>query len=142
METTLTVKRVIAGTLLSGGLAVAGVGLGAGIAQADRPSGPYTWCPGQSMDRGQAMDTPSGPDWTITPTTKEHFVWDMSVCHTWYLVADGWGNVPWIAPNGQQTLASSDVWDGPNPPGPNPGGVACGLMFCPNPGGNPPGWHG
>ena len=55
MNTTDHRNRIVVAALLSGGLAVAGLALGAGIAQADRPSGPYTWCPGQSMDRGGAM---------------------------------------------------------------------------------------
>lgn len=129
-------KRVIAGALLSGGIAVAGLGLGAGTAQAI--AGPFTWCPGQSMV------WPAGPDMTfgVNPPITEHHVWDMSVCHTWYHIPAGWGNVPIVAPNGQNTLTGSNVWDGDNPPGDNPGNVQCGLMFCPNPGDNPPGWHG
>ena len=131
-----TVKRIMAGGLLSGGIAVAGLGLGAGAAQAT--TGPFTWCP------GQAMDWPSGPNMSygVKPKLTDRYVWDMNVCHTWYKVPDGWGNVPWIAPNGQNTLTSSYVWDGDNPPGDNPGNVQCGLMYCPNPGDNPPGWHG
>jgi hypothetical protein len=129
-------KRVIAGALLSGGIAVAGLGLGSGTAQAT--AGPFTWCPGQSMD------PPAGPNLSfgVKPKLTDRYVWDMGVCHTWYRVPDGWGNVPWIAPNGQNTLTGSTVWDGDDPPGDNPGNVQCGLMFCPNPGGMPPGWHG
>ena len=40
--------------------------------------------------------------------------WDMNVCHTWYRVALGAGNVP-EGPHNQ-----SDVWEGPNPPPPAP----------------------
>ena len=40
--------------------------------------------------------------------------WDMNVCHTWYRVAEGSGNVP-EGPHNQ-----SDVWEGPNPPPPAP----------------------
>jgi hypothetical protein len=47
-------RRVIAGALLSGGIAVAGLGLGSGTAKAT--AGPFTWCPGQSMD------PPAGPN--------------------------------------------------------------------------------
>ncbi|PBA87072.1 hypothetical protein CKJ71_08055 [Mycobacterium avium] len=117
--------------LLSGGVAAAGLGLGAGAAHATK--GPFTWCPGQSME------WPSGPN-----SSRGHlnYVWDMNVCHTWYVVPDGWGNVPRIALNGQQTLQSSNAWDGDNPPGDNPGNVQCGLMWCPNPGGQDPGFHG
>jgi hypothetical protein len=42
-----TLKQIIAGALLSGGLAVAGSGP-AGTAQA--VSGPYHWCPGQQLN--------------------------------------------------------------------------------------------
>ncbi len=135
MTTRRLLKTVIAGTLLSGCVAMTGSGLGAGIAQAT--AGPFTWCPGQSMDY------PSGPDMSfgLKPVITDHYVWDMNVCHTWYRVETGWGNVPWIPPDGQQTLSHSTVWDGDNPPGDNPGNVQCGLMFCPNPGDTPPGFH-
>ena len=131
-----TAKKTIARALLSGGIALAGVTLVPGTAHAI--AGPFTWCPGQSMD------WPSGPDQSfgIKPVTTDRHVWDMSVCHTWYRVPAGWGNVPWIAPSGQNTLNGTNVWDGDNPPGDNPGNVQCGLMFCPNPGGNDPGFHG
>ena len=64
MCTTHTLKRIIAGTLLSGGVAVAGFGLSAGVAQAEPtcPDSPYfCWCPGKPLPK-------SG-----TPIT-----WDMS----------------------------------------------------------------
>jgi hypothetical protein len=44
MDTTRTVKKIIAGALLSGGVAMVGIGLGAGTAQATK--GPFTWCQG------------------------------------------------------------------------------------------------
>jgi hypothetical protein len=62
-------KRIIAGPLLSGCVAVAGLGLAAGTAQANT-RGPYQWCPGQRL-----------------PETD--VVWDMNVCHTWYWVDYG-----------------------------------------------------
>jgi hypothetical protein len=126
-------KMLIAGTLLWAGVVVAGVGLSAGTAHATK--GPFTWCPGQSMQ------WPSGPDDPRNVAIGERYVWDMHACHTWYVVADGWGNVPHTEA-GQPTLHDSNVWDGNNPPPDNPGHVNCGLMFCPNPGGTPPGWHG
>ena len=131
MNTTRILKPIIAGALPSPSVAFTGIGLGAGIAHATK--GPFTWCPGQSMD------WPSGPN--SSRSIAEPYVWDMKVCHTWYVVADGWGNVPHIEA-GQQTLHDSNVWDGDNPPPDNPGNVNCGLMLCPNPGGMPPGWHG
>src|SRR5205085_6958772 len=72
MNTTHTLNRIIAGALLSGGLGLAGLGLGAGTAQA--VTGPYQWCPGQPL-----------------PATG--LVWDMNRCHTYYKVGYGQGNV-------------------------------------------------
>jgi hypothetical protein len=63
--------------------------------------GPNRWCPGDSLylDRG-------GPHQSVE--------WDMGVCHTWYRVAEGAGNV------GEGPHNQSDVWEGPNPPPPAP----------------------
>jgi hypothetical protein len=48
-----TLKRIIAGTLLSGGVAVAGLGLAAGAAQAQPGPAPLgRWCPGDLPVRG------------------------------------------------------------------------------------------
>jgi hypothetical protein len=58
--------------LVSGGLGLAGLGLGAGTAQAGTP-GTNTWCPGQPMPQPAAGQPP--------------LTWDMSVCHDWYA---GW----------------------------------------------------
>ena len=100
------VKMLIAGTLLSGGVAVAGLGLAAGTAQArpgfmppmhgPLPEQPYTWCPGMPMSGIRGNTGGPGPD----------VQWDMTRCHTWYGVLWGHGNV---APG---------VWDGPDPPPP------------------------
>jgi hypothetical protein len=38
----------------------------------------------------------------------------MGVCHTWYRVAEGAGNV------GKGPHNQSDIWEGPNPPPPAP----------------------
>jgi hypothetical protein len=46
MNTPHYLKRIIAGAVLSGSLAVTAVGLAAGTAQANT-RGPYQWCPGQ-----------------------------------------------------------------------------------------------
>jgi hypothetical protein len=100
-------KRLFIGlattVLVSGGLSLAALGLGAGTAQAvcspgaavvnGMCYGPNHWCPGQSLYVSQG-----GPNRDVN--------WDMSVCHTWYWVADGEGNV------------SPQVWDGDNPPPP------------------------
>ncbi|MEE6179166.1 hypothetical protein [Mycobacterium sp. 050134] len=103
MRSTRTLMTVIAGALLSGGLAAGGLGLAAGTAQAhpgiapipaDNPDwGPaHRWCPGEPL-----------------PATGNHVTdpfrgWDMSVCQTYYYLWPGMGNV------------SNMIWDGDNPP--------------------------
>jgi hypothetical protein len=94
VDPTRTLKKIVAGALLSGGLAVAGAGLAAGTAQADNPDwGPaHQWCPGQPL-----------------PATGNHVTdpfrgWDMNMCHTYYYLWPGMGNV------------SNMIWDGDNPP--------------------------
>jgi hypothetical protein len=128
MNTTQNLRRIIAGALLSGAAAVLGVGLTPGTAYAN--GGPYTWCPGQSMD------WPAGPD-----QYGNQYSWDMSVCHTWYRVSYGYGNVPKIV-NGTSTLQGSSAWDGDNPPPDNPSGFNCGLFWCPVPPHYDPKIHG
>jgi hypothetical protein len=101
-------KRVLVGlattVLVSGGFGMAGLGL-AGTAQACNGAwgvcgyGPNRWCPGDSLYNDQG-----GP--------YQGVQWDMNVCHTWYRVAAGAGNVP-EGPNN-----ASDVWEGDNPPPP------------------------
>jgi hypothetical protein len=60
--------------------------------------GPYRWCPGDDRTGG-----PGRPFFMNPPN------WDWSVCHTYYVVQAGKGNV---APG---------IWDGDNPPLPPPG---------------------
>jgi hypothetical protein len=93
-----TLKRTVGRALLSGSIAVAGLGLAVGSAQADPDPnyGPHQWCPGQSME------WPTGP-WN-------QVIWDMGRCHTWYVVGYGKGNVP------ERTGSPSDIYEGPNPP--------------------------
>ncbi len=98
-------KQIIAAALLSGGVAMAGLGQAAGTAHAENwcpPAamvnkvcyGPNQWCPGDSLFH----------------LTQNHVAnpikWDMNVCHTYYYVPWGQGN------------AGGDIWEGPNPPGP------------------------
>ena len=92
MNTTHNLKPIIAGVLLSAGLAVAGLALPAGTAQAD---GPHHWCP------GNPKNMPYVPN--------DMLDWDWNVCHTWYPSNYGWGNVTM---HGQPT----SIWDGENPP--------------------------
>ena len=95
MNATDTVKRIISGALLAFGVALAGFGLAAVPAQAgpgfvpldawpgcpnDHPQGPCHWCPGQPL-----------------PPTGNHVTnperWDNNICHTYYYVYFGQGNV-------------------------------------------------
>jgi hypothetical protein len=106
MNTIRTLRQAILGlattALVCGGVGLAGLSLGAGTARA--AAGPYHWCPGDRLP---------------APT----IVWDMSVCHTYYIVARGQGN----------TAGSplDDLWDGDNPPAappPNCGPLPCALL--------------
>jgi hypothetical protein len=129
-----TLARVVAGMLLTTGATAACLGLGPGIASA--ADGPFTWCPGQSMDK------PSGPNSPETPMLSGiEYSWDMNVCHTWYKVDYGYGNVP-ILFNGKTFLNGSSVWEGDNPPGPNPSGFNCSPFWCPVPPHDDPNFHG
>jgi hypothetical protein len=71
LDTTRTVKKIIAGALLSGG-AVAGFGLAPGTAEAHPgfmppmhgplPGGdPWTWCPGDPMSGTNSRNNHGGP---------------------------------------------------------------------------------
>jgi hypothetical protein len=106
MNTTNALRRIIAGALLSGTVAAAGLAVAAGTAYAEPglapqyrgpfpAGGPYHWCPGDDPRGG-----PGGPFVTNRPN------WDWSICHTYYVVQAGKGNV---APG---------IWDGDNPPPP------------------------
>jgi hypothetical protein len=107
MNTTDNLTRIIAGALLSGGLAVAGLGPGAGTAQA-QPDGPYTWCPGQSRNAYMPQWGVPGP---ASPGPSAE--WDWSVCHTFWVVGYAQGNVP-------DQFGPSGIWEGDNPPAPIP----------------------
>jgi hypothetical protein len=109
MKATDTLKRIILCALLTGAIALAELGLAA-TAQAHKP---HHWCP------GDAMVYPSGPG--------PAYSWDTNICHTWFWVKSGMGNVPY---KGQ---LPSTLWDGEvPPPGSQP---ACGTdMFTGIPG--------
>ena len=100
MKTTSSRRRVIAAAVMSAGVALAGLGSSAGMAQADPEPGPndaHHWCPGQEPVRtGNARTDPLN--------------WDWNICHTYWYVLPGQGNV------------SSMIWDGDNPPAPPPSG--------------------
>jgi hypothetical protein len=111
-------NRFIVGALVSAGVAVAGLGLGAGTAQAqprvpvpadDGGWGPPRhWCPGNPPVQTGNLQ--------VDPVR-----WDAGICHTYYFVYQGMGNV------------SNVVWDGDNPP-PKPlppSGLYCDPPFWP-----------
>ena len=61
---------------------VVGLGIGAGIAQAGPNTAPVTqWCPGQALP-------------------FQEIRWDMSVCHAYFTVPFGQGNVSMVYPDG------------------------------------------
>jgi hypothetical protein len=72
MNTPRTVKKIIAGMLLSGGVAVAGFGLAAGTAQADPGCTKHyaCWCPGQALPGPAIIGD-----------------WDMTACHNWHFAS-------------------------------------------------------
>ena len=97
MKSTYKRTRIIAGALMSAGVALAGMGLSTGVAEAEvPPSGPNTWCPGDPP-------VPTG-NIRVNPV-----VWDNNVCHEYWFVYHGQGNV------------AKNIWEGPNPPGAPPG---------------------
>jgi hypothetical protein len=101
------ISRFATAVVMSGGLGLAVLGLGESIAQAADPTGPYNWCPGDDPGGG-----PGGPFNSPGPPN-----WDWGICHTWYSVNYGQGNV------------SPTIWDGPNPPADNRGPVGpCSLL--------------
>ncbi len=102
MNTTHISRRAVAAALLSGGLAVAGMGLAMATAQAqpgDNFSQPHHWCPGQ-------------------PLPEQDVHWDTNICHTWY----------WV-PVGGMGNAGEFVWDGATPP-PHGPGPCYGAPIC------------
>jgi hypothetical protein len=68
---TRRIARLAAAALVSGGMSMAAVGLGGGIAQADPTSG--TWCPGNPVPGG------------FTEVD-----WDWTVCHNFYAMQRGY----------------------------------------------------
>jgi hypothetical protein len=94
--------------------AAAALTIGAGAAQAGPITAqPTSWCPGQALPFPMIQ-------------------WNMGVCHTWYAVPSGQGNVKMVALNGDPI----DSWifaDGPAPvlrPAPAPAGPPPGRPFC------------
>lgn len=105
MNTSHSLRHVVAATFMIGGIATTGLALTPGSAHAENwcpPNamvgavcyGPNQWCPGDSLFH----------------LTQNHVAnpinWDMNVCHTYFYVPSGQGNV------------GQNIWEGPNPPGP------------------------
>jgi hypothetical protein len=102
MHSVVTLKKILAGGLLSAGLAVGLVVTGdTAVASAwpgcpdNHPEGPCHWCPGNAA-----------------PPTGNHVTnpvrWDESVCHTYWYVYFGQGNV------------AQNIFEGEVPPAPPP----------------------
>lgn len=107
------VAGLAAAALISGGLGAAAVGTAAGTAHANPvPAQGTSWCPGEALPFGNIQ-------------------WDMSVCHTWYIVPPGQGNVLMVDLNGNplSSFISADI-PAPmlTPPPPRP--LPPGTPFC------------
>ncbi|HEV7419759.1 MAG TPA: hypothetical protein VGO30_07930 [Mycobacterium sp.] len=108
------ISRFATTVAISGGLALAGLGLAAGTAQADPfAAQPHSWCPGQALPFNNIQ-------------------WDMGVCHTWYTVPFGQGNVRMVDLHGNplDSFISADLpapilTPPPPPPPPPPGTPFC-----------------
>jgi hypothetical protein len=91
MDTAHTVKKIIAGALLSGSVAVAGVALGAGTAQAVCTM-TYPLAPQCAPPEGPAGCYDSGicsQEWCPSGGAMRRMPnWDMTVCHTYYFAPD------------------------------------------------------
>lgn len=112
MDTAHTLKKIFAGALLAGGIAVSGFGPPPGIGHADPgdSQGPFQWCPGQPLP-GHHYQPITIPSRNIAiPAHDTYVVWDNSVCHTYWRTPYGRGNVP------MSDGPTSDFWDGPDPP--------------------------
>lgn len=116
MNVTSRAKRTAATALLAGAGALAGLVFTPATANAEpgRATGPITWCPGQYQGFAGGTGRPN---------------WDWNVCHTYWWVSSGSGNV------------AKNVWEGELPPPDIPlanlsrPAVNCGLFFCQDPGG-------
>jgi hypothetical protein len=105
------ISRLATTVLVSGALGLAG--LGTGTAHADpgfiEHIGPYRWCPG-------------GPPIAVN--------WDYGVCHTYWIVARGHGNLDGT-PIVSDGAPLDNMWEGPNPPRVPEG--PCFAMWIPAP---------
>jgi hypothetical protein len=79
MDIAYNLKKLITGALVSGAVAVAGLGLAAGTADAK----PFYWCPGDPPIMGVSPD-PSGE---MKPVPI-YPAWATSVCHDYFTAGD------------------------------------------------------
>jgi hypothetical protein len=114
MNTTHTLKRILAGALLSGGVAVTGSSLAAGTAQAftyppavcNGQACSYVWCPGDPL-----------PEPRYGPPN-----WDMNVCHHFMIGKMSPNSPDWATNGGNNRQVSPTLIEGD--PGPCPGCVS------------------
>lgn len=96
--------RILAGAVLAGGLALTGVALTPGTAEARCNALSmcgHEWCPGQPLPVGE---------WGREPDVK----WDMNICHTWY-----YGNAGHVGSTDGQVEVGWRIMEGE--PSPVPG---------------------
>ena len=118
MRNIRTLQNVIAAAVMAGMVAATGAGLVTGTAQADPfAAQPHSWCPGQGLPfRG--------------------IEWDMGVCHTWYIVPVGQGNVRFAGTTDGSFVAAdvpAPILTPPPPPPPHPFCTPRGGLFIVGP---------
>jgi hypothetical protein len=99
--------------VVAAGATIAGVALGGATAAHAVPEPGNTWCPGQALP-------------------FDNIRWDMSACHTWWIVPFGKGNVTMVDLKGNSLDSFIYTGDTPpvrNPP-PAPTGPPPGTPFC------------
>jgi len=108
------ISRLAAAAVAAGAVATAALATGAIPAHADPfAAQPHSWCPGEALPFSNIQ-------------------WDMGVCHTWYIVPFGKGNVRMVDLQGDP-LDSFIYADGPAPiltPPPPPPPLPPGTPFC------------
>jgi hypothetical protein len=108
------ISRLAATAVIAGAVAVASHALGPATALADPfAAQAHSWCPGEALPFNNIQ-------------------WDMGVCHTWYTVPFGQGNVRMVDLNGDplDSFISADI---PAPlltPSPPPPPLPPGTPFC------------
>jgi hypothetical protein len=70
------------------------------------------WGLAQALLRATIMGHSNGAQANPGPGNENEYVWNIGICHTWYRVDYGKGNVP----NNIPPPPESNIWDGDNPP--------------------------